>query len=224
MFYTPHPFDADALSGFTSPKGGWDQGVIFPSNRGTPPPTLNSKIPSILLARRRGDNASHSHGVEDVPSSASTDSVIINDASGHSDSRFDEGNNQMVSKECFDETMDHEKNGPEFNFVSSSRSPLAAIPELGHPALYSWPQVERIDMFDVGDLDAKAVFVLVASQQTEEYVVYVWVGRECNQQKENDEMYWQSIAQGFLHDLKCGARVLTRVCISFLIICRVAHW
>ena len=61
-------------------------------------------------------------------------------------------------------------------------------------------------MFDVGDLDAKAVFVLVAPQQTEEYVVYVWVGRECNQQTENDEMYWQSIAREFLLDLKRGAR------------------
>ena len=119
MFYTPHPFDSDALSGFTSPKGGWDQGVIFPSNRGTPPPTLNSKIPSILVARRRGDKASHSHGLEHVPSSASTDLVIIDDTCGDSNSRFDEGNNQMVAKEIFDETMDHEKDGPEFNFVSS---------------------------------------------------------------------------------------------------------
>ena len=85
-------------------------------------------------------------------------------------------------------------------------SPLTVILELGHPALYSWPQIERIDMFDVGDLDAKAVFVLVTPLQTEEYVVYVWVGRECNQQTENDEMYWQSIAQEFLLDLKRGAR------------------
>ena len=111
--------------------------MIFPSNRGTPPPTLNSKIPSILLARQRGDKASHSHGLEHVPSSASTDLVIIDDTCGDSNSRFDEGNNQMVAKEIFDETMDHEKDGPEFNFVSSSRSPLTVIPELGHPALYS---------------------------------------------------------------------------------------
>ena len=83
---------------------------------------------------------------------------------------------------------------------------MTVILELGHPALYSWPQIERIDMFDVGDLDAKAVFVPVVPQQTKEYVVNVSVGRESNQQTENDEMYWQSIAQEFLLDLKRGAR------------------
>ena len=209
------------MSGFSTPKGGRDQGLGFPSNRRTPPPMLNSKLPSILLARRRGDATAHSHSHEDSSSSTSADFIALGDPSRDSNSRFDEGT-PMVEKESFDENMAHEKDGPEFKFASSSsNNRLMAILKSGHPALYAWPRVERIDMFDVDDLDSKAVFVLILPRATQEYVVYVWIGRDCTEQKENDELYWQSIARKFLQQLECGECVNVRVSIVFSVIFRV---
>jgi hypothetical protein len=233
FFFTPHPFEEDdAASGFSTPKSVQDQGVAFPLNKGTPPPMLNSRLPSILLARRKGDNPSHhSNSHDDSSSSTSTDFVIADDPSRESNSRFNQGT-CAVDKGSFDGTMDHEKNGPEFQFgsptssssssssssASSSTSCLMAILKSGHSALYAWPRVERIDMFEVADLEAKSVFVLISPRGTQGYVVYLWIGRECNEQKEDDEMYWQSIAQEFLKQLECGERVIIRVCLLFSVV------
>jgi hypothetical protein len=73
-------------------------------------------------------------------------------------------------------------------------------------------------MFEVADLEAKSVFVLISPRGTQGCVVYLWIGRECNEQKENDEMYWQSIAREFLKQLECGERAIIRVCILFSLV------
>lgn len=98
--------------------------------------------------------------------------------------------------------------------LTESISSWKAILESGHPVLYAWPHLERIDMFDADDLDTKGLFVLVAPQQVwngTENVVYVWVGREVEQHTGNGDANLQPVGEKFFEQMKCGLGAPIRV-------------
>eukprot|EP01018_Ginkgo_biloba_P013573 Gb_33673 [translate_table: standard] len=94
-----------------------------------------------------------------------------------------------------------------------------------HPVLYDWPKLEHVDMFDVDDLDSRAIFVLLVPSQGAEDAgyVYVWVGcdsivdEESNQANsskdrfERREVDWEQIGRNFLERMDLQKHTFIRI-------------
>lgn len=94
------------------------------------------------------------------------------------------------------------------------KSASEAVLESGHPALYAWPALVRIDMFDADDLDTRAVFVLLAPQAEgigHGTVVYVWVGKENGNGNGEGEATWLQVGHDFLQQMQLWSDTPIRV-------------
>lgn len=90
---------------------------------------------------------------------------------------------------------------------------VGAILEAGHPTLYSWPHLERVDKCSVDHLSSKGVFVLLVPQRAwnANHTVYVWVGREQSEHIGIGDSPWQPIGLQFLKQLNCSTGAHIRV-------------
>ncbi|BBN02983.1 hypothetical protein MPTK1_2g19810 [Marchantia polymorpha subsp. ruderalis] len=80
------------------------------------------------------------------------------------------------------------RNASHLSWESSSCRSLALDDEEGgSPKLFEWPRMEKINMFDIDDLDSRAAFILWVPRRTRDdedsgvessSQVFVWIGRE----------------------------------------------
>eukprot|EP00249_Psilotum_nudum_P024458 c29189_g2_i2 orf=560-3274(-) len=92
------------------------------------------------------------------------------------------------------------------------------------PELYGWPGLEKIDMFEVNDLDTRSAFLLLAPGADDQSgpVVYVWVGKDISVEKERyyynneigDERFevdWKQIGQTFIERARLWTGIPVKV-------------
>ncbi|MCO5552310.1 hypothetical protein L7F22_005821 [Adiantum nelumboides] len=206
-----------STSSLAQRRGGVPPSLQLPASENEPPPaprgmSRKPKLPPIVTAEK--------HRVE--PVSEAVESTSIGSQAFGEMRKSSPG---MIQDPAV-EVMSHGANISELSFESASAvsdpassNSFIRLPEDGRPSLYSWPDLERIDMFDTDDLDTTAAFVLLAPLTKENkrgMMVFFWVGRQLvtnlmtSSNTEGDGI-WHQAGQEFLKRMLLPPDVPIRV-------------
>ncbi|KAJ7536714.1 hypothetical protein O6H91_12G078900 [Diphasiastrum complanatum] len=145
---------------------------------------------------------------------------------GSMNSDFEQGGSHCISENQSSEgTVTPESEGsvtriPRTGLDASARTTWQKLNHFSNskqktqPEMYAWPSMEKVDLFDAGDLDSQAAFVLVAPSGRHPKVmpeadahVYIWVGKNMKETKEiafhvedvdNQQSVWEKVGKDFL--------------------------